>query len=567
MATIRGRRGRALAAVGSALACFTVVACAQSVEGGPDGSAQDSGSLAEAATDSGGADTTTSDTRPPTDAPVVDAVADTLVVDAGVDGPIVDATLDAPTEAALEAGVACSAGSAVCGTTCCPDSLDLGIYNWNVDTTSWSTALGVDILNWGAARVTAEQSSSIRIYLGVNDIYQLNGGTAFATPLAAAQTAAYAKLFSNPSLSTYFLTTYTASDQTNDWFMGYTAAQTQAETTAIQAVASYLAQTYPKKTFAFMNWEGDNAISSVVGSSTAWAGFLSWTQARIAGVRQAQAANSQVASHLAVGLEFNYTVYPVGNGTSVPCGTGASNSCVVSRVAPNVAADFYSYSSWQSLAGPEPQLGTQLAGDLGTALVWIRGGQPSTKPSQMVVGELGSARDIWGECPAAQRVADALTAIKGFGSSYAFFWQAGDNPASTGPYVGFGLSKYDGSSAMAAKVIQSFIMSGTPTVPSTGCNTINAGGVVNGLDYTTHIPQGSVVAIFGASFAGTADVVHLWANGMRYTIAAGSPNWYDSAGQINATLPTGVVSTEAVVYVTSGSDVDSNGQLITISAQ
>src|ERR1017187_9450126 len=49
---------------------------------------------------------------------------------------------------------------------------------------------------------------------------------------------------------------------------------------------------------------------------------------------------------------------------------------------------------------------------------------------------------------------------------------------------------------------------------------------VNGLDYTTHIPQGSVVAIFGASFAGTADVVHLWANGMRYTIVAGSPNWY-----------------------------------------
>jgi hypothetical protein len=294
-----------------------------------------------AAIDSGAADTATSDVRP-----VVDAVGDTPVVDSSVDGPVADATLDAPTEATVEAGVACPAGSAACGTTCCPDALDLGIYNWNVDTTSWSTALGVDILNWGAARVTAEQSSSIRIYLGVNDIYQLNAGTAFATPLAAAQAPAYAKLFSNPSLSTYFLTTYTASDQTNDWFMGYTAAQTQAETTAIQAVASYLTQTYPTKTFAFLNWEGDNAISSVVGSPTAWAGLLAWTQARIAGVRQAQAANPQAASHLAVGLEFNYTVYPVGNGTTVPCGTGASNSCVVSRVAPNVAADFYSYSSW-----------------------------------------------------------------------------------------------------------------------------------------------------------------------------------------------------------------------------
>ncbi len=553
-------RGILTAAAAAALACVVVVGCAQSVDGGPDAAVtRDSAAPSEAAVDgSGGSDADASDTGSLPDSAPADAAPDTRVSDGS--------TPDGPTDASVEAGVVCPAGGVACGTTCCPGSLDLGIYNWNVDTTSWSASPGVDILNWGAAKVSAVQSSSIRVYLGVNDIYQLNGGAAFATPLAAAQSPAYAKLFSNPALSTFFLTTYTASDQNSDWFTGYSAAQAQAETAAIEAVAAYLVQTYPTKTFALLNWEGDNAIASVVGSSAAWDGMLAWIQSRIAGVRQAQAANPLLASHLAVGLEFNYTTYPVG-GATVPCGTGPTSSCVVSKIAPNVAADFYSYSSWQSLAGPEPQLGTQLQGDLATALALIRGGQPATTPGQLVVGELGSARDTWGECPAAQRVADALGAIKAFGSSYAFFWQAGDNPASTGPYVGFGLSKYDGSSAMAATVIQSFLMSGTPTVPSAGCNTINAGGVVNGVDYTTHIPQGSVVAIFGASFAGTADVVHLWANGMRYTIAAGSPNWYDSTAQINATLPAGVVSSEALVYVTSGSGVDSNGQLIAISAQ
>jgi hypothetical protein len=557
--------------------CIAVVAialvgigpgCAQSVEGGPDATPGDSASATEAGSptetgagsDGGGgaADSSAS-------ADAFDATGDAALEPDG--DASIDVSVDVRAEAAAEAGVACGAGMTTCNTTCCPTALALGVYNWNTDTTAWSTALGVDILNWGAAKVVSTGTSRIRVYLGVNDIYQLNGGAPFATPLAAAQAPAYARLFGNPAFTTYFLTTYTASDQNNDWFTGYTAAQTQAETAAIEAVASYLVQTYPTKTFAIQNWEGDNAISTVVASSAAWDGFLAWTQARVAGVRQAQAANPALASHLAVGLEYNYTVYPVGGGGgTVPCGMGAANSCVISRVAPSVAADFYSYSSWQSLAGPEPQLGTQLQGDLGTALAWVRGGQPATNPSQMIVGELGSARDIWGECPAAQRLADTLDAIKAFGSSYAFFWQAGDNPAATGPYVGFGLSKYDGSSALASQVIGSFIASGTPTVPATGCNTINAGGVVNGLDYTTHIPQGSVVAIFGASFAGTGDVVHLWANGMRYTIGAGSPAFYDSAAQINATLPAGVVTSEALVYVTS-SGVDSNGQLITISAQ
>ena len=185
------------------------------------------------------------------------------------------------------------------------------------------------------------ESSSIRIYLGVNDIYQLNGGAAFATPLAAAQSPAYAKLFSNPALSTFFLTTYTASDQNSDWFTGYSAAQAQAETAAIEAVAAHLVQTYPTKTFALLNGEGDNAIASVVGSSAAWDGMLAWIQSRIAGVRQAQAANPLFASHLAVGLEVQlHTAYPVG-GATVPCGTGPTSSCVVGKIAPNVAADFY----------------------------------------------------------------------------------------------------------------------------------------------------------------------------------------------------------------------------------
>jgi hypothetical protein len=257
---------------------------------------------------------------------------------------------------------------------------------------------------------------------------------------------------------------------------------------------------------------------------------------------------------------------------------------VVSCVAPNIAADFFSYSSYQSygINTPDSQVGSQLKSDLSSALTLIRKNQPSVQPNQLMLGEFGMAREVpqWdpsasvrGECETTGRLSSVISALESWGASYGIFWQVIDNPASQGPWTGFGLYKYDGTVGLNQRMLGNLYNTGMPTVPSAACDSVNQGGVVNALNYGTHIPQGSIISIFGLSESGhNTDVVHLWADGGRYTIRSGSPAWYDGCGtqnppqcQINATLPAGVVTKEAVVYVTDSTGVDSDGQLIVIS--
>jgi hypothetical protein len=94
--------------------------------------------------------------------------------------------------------------------------------------------------------------------------------------------------------------------------------------------------------------------------------------------------------------------------------------------------------------------------------------------------------------------------------------------------------------------------------------TINPNGVVNGSDYSPNdIYAGTTVTIFGNSF-GPADTVLVVQGTRQYTVKAGSPWWYDSPTQINATLPSTLVPGLATVYVLTSAGLRSNGQPIII---
>jgi hypothetical protein len=94
---------------------------------------------------------------------------------------------------------------------------------------------------------------------------------------------------------------------------------------------------------------------------------------------------------------------------------------------------------------------------------------------------------------------------------------------------------------------------------------INDGGVVNGVDYSADdIHPGTTVAIFGEWFL-PPDTVVVTQGSSQYPISAGSPWWYDSGGQINATLPTSLQPGQATVTVVTSAGQQSNAAPITIN--
>jgi hypothetical protein len=93
---------------------------------------------------------------------------------------------------------------------------------------------------------------------------------------------------------------------------------------------------------------------------------------------------------------------------------------------------------------------------------------------------------------------------------------------------------------------------------------VNQGGVVNGVNYDANdIHPGTTVAIFGANFI-PADSVIVVQDGNPISIGAGSAWWYDSSGQINATLPTSLHAGGASVYVQTSVGQNTNVVAITI---
>ena len=446
------------------------------------------------------------------------------------------------------------------------DSRDLfGAYVWGVDYAAYPGT--PDKLNWGVQKVIGLGGHTVRVYLGPNDTYGFNSGAPFDL-VTAASSAPYVALFSDPNLDTILLTTYTLEDAANDWIDGYSLAQHDREAAEIEALATHLLTNWPGKVFVILNWEGDNAVLKVVGAHPlAWAGFAAWIDARHQGVAAARSKNPSATARVLSALEFNL-VRRIDLGNAA-CDDGG-HKCVITSVAPSAPVDLYSYSSWQSLGvdTTEGDISTRLPTDLDFALGAIRAKRPGFAHSDVVLGEFGSAREIpdWGECAAARRAREAIDAARTWGVGVAIYWQVVDNVLDGSQlYTGFGLFKADGSTALAAPTFQSLYQTQVAVVPQVPlCTSINQGGVVDAVTFTSVIHPGAVISAWG-NFSDTGNVVHLRQGATEVVVAAGSPTWYESKTQINATLPQAIGVGTLLVFVRSADGVDSNGQAVSIT--
>ncbi len=194
--------------------------------------------------------------------------------------------------------------------------------------------------------------------------------------------------------------------------------------------ASYLG-TFSDKTFIISNWEGDNDIycgaafgataSSCPNYQQSLEGFQKWINARTAGIRASGASNVFSA------VEFNIVRDLENRGLP----------SVLYNVIPSVDADYFSYSSYESInALYSGDNGDQLKTDVGTIRdVLSSAGKNS---DNLIIGEYGFDQGSREEIK--NKLAIVTQTIAGLGIKYAFVWNLLDTG---GP---FGL--YDQSSAL-----------------------------------------------------------------------------------------------------------------------
>ena len=312
---------------------------------------------------------------------------------------------------------------------------------------------GSDRLNWGADEIAKAGSHTIRVYLGPEDIYQVNPSGPFDLEKTAASPA-YDKLFRDARFQTYLLTVYSSADSRNIWTQGYSPTDYRAESDEIKRLGNYLLSNphYARKTFIILNREGDNALKSVASNAQVWENYTNWIQSRVNGVKEARLLNPLTTAHLYSGLEFNLVRKNNGD-----CGARAANPldhrCVIDYVAPKVEVDYYSYSLGQSIETVISDSGATLKGqinaDLGFALATIKAKRSRITEANFIIGEYGFSRQHFSECKAANylgEVFDALEESGGFKASYAVFSQTADNQPSTQSVTGF-FSLYEAHSS------------------------------------------------------------------------------------------------------------------------
>ncbi|MEA2693815.1 MAG: hypothetical protein QOJ16_3202 [Acidobacteriota bacterium] len=473
-----------------------------------------------------------------------------------------------------------------------------GVYAWGFDTSSYPAgAVSPDRLNWAADKVARTGSRTIRVYLGARDDYRVNpaglpaddlylarlvAGPGF--PGAGAGTA-YDRLFLDSRFDTYLLTVYSPGDDLGNWLDGFTAEEAALERTQIARLGDLLLDRYPVKTFILLNWEGDNALSGHLDDRQAWDGFASWTAARAAGVRDAQARHPGATERLFSGLEFNRL-----RRDGVWCGADESldHRCVVDSVAPGADVDYYSYSAWETLSAkqrdPAVALKDELRADLGHALALVRKARPEVTPSRFLLGEAGFARTTprYGECRAAadlRELADAVVGSAGepaFGVSYVVVWQVLDNaPGEGGTPQSFGLYRSDGGPTVPGVTFRS-LLAGTRRPLPAGCPRLadcpgNPDNSCGATDRTapwrppSYLLAGDLLSLAGEGFSASGNTVHIAQGKRRFTVQAdGLPGWRESPERIDFRLPRNLPPGEILLWVTDARGLDSNGEILTV---
>ncbi|MDO8520546.1 MAG: SH3 domain-containing protein [bacterium] len=258
-----------------------------------------------------------------------------------------------------------------------------GVYFWG----GTLNGAGGNLLSMGSVILDDIGANTIRIVMSPKSDMDYNSGGCISnfSLKSLAQRGDFNAILSNPQFTTIVVTAIdgvTFGDCTTHKYLDptfFTPANIDGVSQEYADFANYLSGAFPSKTFIVSNWEGDNAIycgtaygfnpsNSSCSYQQNLLGFEKWTDARIAGIRAANAPNVRSA------VEFNIVRYLKNNGLP----------SVLYDVLPNVNPDYVSYSSYESTNSiASGDNGSQLGADVNT----IR----NITSKEIIIGEYGYA--------------------------------------------------------------------------------------------------------------------------------------------------------------------------------
>jgi hypothetical protein len=427
-----------------------------------------------------------------------------------------------------------------------------GLGSTTARATDYSTLLGAanidaayylnpneDVLNDAQSQLDAVGSHTEKLEL---DQYDLNNTWSSATSkyawnsnwpafnssttlVSMAQMAPLTKAFSDPSISSYDLTTYSPNipgggDGTGYWAKGMTTAQEQAETTSFYNLTKYLMQTYSGtgKSFYLSNWEGDGALvdalpsGDTVPSATEVKGMIQWLNARQAGIDEARSQFATQDPDVKVygTIEVNHVQAAmqgdVYNGES-------GFATVTNDVLPYTTTDFVSYSSYDT---QKNATGTY---SYANAVAYVAAHLPVTaingqNTQSEYVGEFGLAENYSGSAEVNSTINNVINTATADGMPLAFYWEVYSNELNSGVTTppggdgntsavqGFYLVKPDGTPATAWSTYRYLIAANDPTQATGGAverslhlayaSNFSAPGATLGSAWTTNTSGGAM---------------------------------------------------------------------------
>jgi hypothetical protein len=304
----------------------------------------------------------------------------------------------------------------------------VGVYFWGG---SLNNPEG-GIINAGEKLAKDIGSQNLRIAMSAKSDSDYKGGGCISnfSLKDLAQRQDFQKILSDPSFKTIVITAYDGtsfSDCSTKNYLNpnfYSSANTQKIQQEYTDFAKYLA-TFSGKTFIISNWEGDNDVycGAAFGASASGCpnsqqnleGFKKWINARTAGIKSSGAGNVFSA------VEFNIVRDLKDRGLP----------SVLYDVVPNVNADYFSYSSYESInalySGDD---GSQLKTDI-TAIknVLSTSGKNS---GNLIIGEFGFDQGSREEIKNKLQTVAGIAA--GSGVKYSFIWNLLDTGGSFGLY-------------------------------------------------------------------------------------------------------------------------------------
>jgi hypothetical protein len=308
---------------------------------------------------------------------------------------------------------------------------NIGVYYWGGQVHGVDTS---QIIYTAKNLADSLKVNTIRIALVSNNdnVYKNTGTCLLGKNLTyLASRPDFNAIITDPQFSTVIITAYdwTSFGDCNTQNFIDTAFYTPANTAAMELeytnLANYLKQ-FTTKQFIISNWEGDNAVycgaayyyPNCASAPAALLGFKKWMQARAAGINAASAPNVKV------GIEF-CNVHSLEN---------LGKPSVLNDVIPNVYADYYLYSGYESFNVSA----NQLADDIDYIRTKLTGF--GKDPNALLIGEMGFGKNNWGgSAPAADSLQNTITVVKQKNIPYAITWVLIDTPSNFGMFDSMGV--------------------------------------------------------------------------------------------------------------------------------